>query len=199
MKAHNLHIWLLALAFGAPFAAGWFLFLNPNLLPGGGGGASHGELIQPPRPTGGIRLEDRQGRQLPLADLQGKWVLLLSSEHCNGECPEMLWKLRQVRLALGAGRDRVERILLLHAPAAAGFARLLAEQYPQMPVARPVRDTAARGADIRSLLGEPGEEALFIIDPMGNLMMRYPSGVRAEDILEDMERLLKVSEHWGKP
>lgn len=196
MKLNNIPLWLLALAFGAPFVAGWLLFLNPELLPRGGGGANHGELIQPARPAGDITVEDRQGRPLALADMRGKWVLLLVSDRCERSCPEMLWKMRQVRLALGTGRDRVERLLLLREAPSAELDGLLAEAFPRMPVAR-LGTGSGPTADL--LPADSAKEALFVIDPMGNLMMRYPSAARAEDILDDMERLLKVSEHWGTP
>lgn len=195
MKANNTSFWLLALIFSAPFVAGWMFFFNPAFLPGGGGGANHGELIQPARPAGDITFADRHGRPLPLAELAGKWVLLLASERCEGSCPGMLWKMRQVRLALGTGRDRVERILLLREFPSVELEDMLAEAFPGMRVAQTRPGSSSDSA--AALLAENATDVLFVIDPMGNLMMRYSSGARAEDILDDMERLLKVSEHWG--
>lgn len=184
----SINFWLLAAVFAAPFLAGWFFIMNPQLLPGSGQ-AHHGTLVQPVRPTGHLVFESPRGQHLSLAEFKGHWLLVLEADHCASACIEMLRSMHQVRLALGAGRERVRRLLLLHQPPSAGFMSLLTKVYPQMP--------AVHGGG-SATFGQPplAREGLFVIDPMGNLMMHYGIAAPAEDILEDLERLLKISEYW---
>lgn len=188
-------LWLLLAASATPFAAGWFFFLNPGLLPGGGGGANHGELIEPVRPIDEVLWEAGDERASILKSLRGKWVLVFVSASCAVQCQSALWKMRQVRLALGEDRKRVHRLLLLPKGPSPDLAGLLAAEYPQMAAVglspQPYSDLATR-------LGMTSAEGLFVIDPRGNLMMRYSADAPAADILDDMKRLLKVSRYWGQ-
>ena len=194
MRARGLNFWLLVVAFGAPFVAGWLFVLNPAWLPGGGGGANHGELIVPARSMEGVTLRNTQGEAVPVGSVRGQWTLLLAAQRCEVQCREMLWKMRQVRRALGADRKRVARLLVLDDLPAGALTQLLRSEYPAMPVFRPAGD------DLGSRLS-PAKgvvRGLFVIDPGGNLMMRYALSAPAEGMLDDLQRLLKVSKHWGE-
>jgi hypothetical protein len=180
--------------FAAPILAAWFFYLNPQYLPGAR--SNKGELLQPML---ALNVESglltANGADFDLDALAGKWTLVsLQRAPCADECRRRLVDLRQIRLALGESRYSVERLLILTDPT--DTARLM-EDFDGLQIATL---SGAGKAWLVEKLGE-GDAALnrlYILDPLGNLMMRYPSEAPAKDPLKDMERLLKASKNWIK-
>ena len=135
--------------------------------------ANYGELLEPRRPEGA------------LTPLHGKWVLVtFDAAACPPACERKLYVVRQVRLALGKDAARIERLWLV-TDAGQPSARLVA---------------AIEGAHIVPATPElqrafPGEAVahIYLVDPLGNLMMRYPSDADPSRMIKDLERLLKYS------
>lgn len=183
--------------FAAPVLAAWFFYFNPQYLPSGRGNL--GSLISPVVAVpADLRLTTPGGAALDRSQLEGKWTLVyLGGGDCPDACRERLHDLRQIRLALGDGSLSVERLLILTDPGAAATGAVLAEEFDGMRVA--VTDEAGV-AWLIGALGQ-GPEALgrvYILDPMGNLMMRYASDAPAKEVLKDMGRLIKASKNWIK-
>ena len=183
--------------FAAPVLAAWFFYFNPQYLPSARGNV--GELISPVVAVpADLRLTTPAGVALDRTRLEGKWTLVyLAGGGCPDACRLRLHDLRQIRLALGDGSLSVERLLILTDPGAAATGAALAKEFDGMGVA--VTDEAG-AVWLIGALGQ-GPEALgrvYILDPMGNLMMRYASDAPAKDVLKDMGRLIKASKNWIK-
>jgi len=188
---------LMIAIFAAPMIAAWFFYLNPEYLPSGR--TNRGELIDPvvtvPPELG---LFTPEGVALDRSALEGKWTLVyLAGSECEAACRDRLIAIRQIRLAVGEDQISVARLLILTDPAAGDLASELAADFAGMKVA--LAD-AAGGVRLLDLLGQGSAAVgrIYILDPMGNLMMRYASDAPAQDTLEDMERLLKASRNWIK-
>jgi len=179
--------------FAAPAIAAWFFYLNPEYLPSGR--SNKGELIDPvvALPSD-LALSTWDGSDFPRDLLEGKWTLVyLAGGACDDACRNQLIAMRQIRLALGESQRSVERLLVLTDTTATDLARELGAEFAGMRI-------ALGGGRLAELLGE-GTVALdriYILDPMGNLMMRYAAGAPARDTLEDLEHLLKASKNWIK-
>jgi cytochrome oxidase Cu insertion factor (SCO1/SenC/PrrC family) len=192
--------WLLLLMvgiFAAPALAAWFLYWNPQYLPSGRGNL--GALISPVVPVPqDLRMTTPTGAGLDRTRLEGKWTLVyLAGGDCSDACRVRLHDLRQIRLALGDGSLSVERLLILTDSGAAATGAALAKEFEGMAVAL---TDASGAAHLLGALGQ-GSEALgrvYILDPMGNLMMRYAPDAPAKDTLKDMGRLIKASKNWIK-
>jgi cytochrome oxidase Cu insertion factor (SCO1/SenC/PrrC family) len=148
--------------------------------------ANYGELLLPPRAASPTVLERPDGGRFRFAELAGKWVLVASdSGRCEAACTDKLALLGQVRLALGRNASRVERVLVLDDaqpanPALAGDAGLV---------------VARTAASDPSPVGERGDRAhVYLVDPHGNVMMRWPAQAERKRMLKDLERLLKASQ-----
>ncbi len=183
--------------FAAPVIAAWFFYLNPEYLPSGR--SNKGELIEPvvPLPPG-LGLFTPDGAELDRDALAGRWTLVyLAGGDCGDACRNQLIAIRQIRLALGENQVSTGRLLILTDPAAADLGAELAREFEGMQVA--VTDAAS---DVRllDLLGQGAASLgrIHILDPMGNLMMRYAPDAPPDDTLSDMERLLKASKNWIK-
>lgn len=176
--------------FALPLAVAWLLV--DRWRPGGS--AQHGELLDPARPTS-LRFAPPQGRSADDTALRGRWVLAYigPATACDARCRTGLYDMRQVRLALGKDMDRVKTLLLLDAAPTAELSDWLAAEHPATIVG--VADAASRDALIEPF-GRPGGvgEWLYLLDPHGNLLMRYPADVEPRGLLKDLQRLLK----WSK-
>ena len=181
--------------FAMPVLFAWLaFFVFPDWRPDGS--TNHGELIQPPRALHFPALATVAGAPLGEEFLQGKWTYVLwSGPECATACLEQLVRMHQVRLAQGKNIDRVQRLLLVQDMDAAALGELQ-EHYPGMKIAhgdadqvRGLLQTFQLAADEDGLSGT----FLYLVDPMGNLMMRYRADDEPRGMVKDLERLLRIS------
>jgi hypothetical protein len=151
------------------------------------GGANYGDLISA-RPLIDPPLRTLDQRAFKLSELRGKWVLLqLDSADCAAACRAKLYDMRQVRLAQGREMDRVERVWLIldEAP----LETLLIREYDGTRMLR------AGGNPMLAEFGptQAAREHIYLIDPLGNLMLRFPRNADAHKMYKDLARLLRAS------
>ena len=161
----NKLLWI-ALVCAAPVVLGTTAYLlgwSP------GAPANYGELIAP--------------RVIaPLSELRGKWVLVtFDAAACDAYCERKLYITRQVRRAQGKDMERIERMWVvtdagkpraevLAATEGARVGRFAADQFPG-----------------------PATDHIYVVDPLGNLMMRFPRDPDPSKVIKDLQRLLKYS------
>ncbi len=183
-RRRGRRIALVILAFcAAPTVAAWlayFVWPPQSRL-------NYGELIEAhPLSDPGLRRPDLG--LFRVSQLRGKWVMLLiDSGVCAESCRKKLLYMRQVRLAQGKDAERVERVWLV-ADAAPPDAMLIAD-YPDLHVARaPASPFLAEFPAPRDPSGH-----IYVVDPLGNLMLRYPADPDPRRMLKDLARLLRAS------
>jgi peroxiredoxin len=161
-------------------------------------GKNKGELVHPARPLQGFALKNHQGEQVTENDLLGLWTLVeFAASSCIDDCMKNIYKMRQIRLALGKDAHRVQRVVITEKPD--HMAKLMADN----PGTRLFLTTDNSAPLLNQFPGysEGGissiEQRIYIIDPLGNLMMRYPPNVDASDVLKDLRQLLKAT--WIRP
>lgn len=181
--------------FALPVVFAWLaFFVFPDWRPEGT--INHGVLIQPPRSLQFAPLAAVEEGPLEEGFLQGKWTYVLwAGSECDEACLARLTHMTQVRLAQGKNIDRVQRLLLVQGMDAAAL-RDLQGHYPGMMIAYGspgelggLAQDFQMGADEDVLSGG----YLYLVDPMGNLMMRYPPDVELRGVVKDLERLLRIS------
>jgi hypothetical protein len=210
---------LLLVFFGPLFGALGLYFFADDLM-SARGTTHHGALYEPAQPLEPFALDAINGDQLRLADLRGPWSLLHVFESpCGRICRQALYTTRQVRWALNEDQVRVQRVALLLETDASSSSRAEArgssstgrdraggEGLPPVdPTSHPeLRRFRLALAAAGPLLGQldhgPASESpestigyLFLIDPLGNLVLRYGPGTAGENVLEDLEHLLELS------
>lgn len=151
------------------------------------GGANYGELI-PARPLIDPPLRHLDRRAFKLSELRGKWVLLqLDEAACAAACQAKLYHMRQVRLAQGREMGRIERVWLIldEAP----LETLLMREYDGTRMLR------AAGSPIVGEFPPPdaARDHIYLIDPLGNLMLRFPKDADPRRMHKDLARLLRAS------
>ena len=155
------------------------------------GRTNFGELIEPQRPVPELKLSQTDGTPYAFKALLGQWVILhIDAGACEAACLSKLYALRQQRTMTGKDRDRIDRVWLVNDTTAPDVA-LLERDYAGTLVLR------ADASQLQTLFPvEPGRslrDYLYIIDPLGNLMMRFPADGEPARIRKDIGRLLKAS------
>lgn len=188
---------LLAALFFVPLAVAFWMYYGPTgWRPSGD--ASKGDLIDPARPLAALALTTADGTQTQPDFLRGKWSMVYVGDGlCDDRCRKALYLMRQSRIALNKDMDRVQRVFLVTGRCCdRGF---LAQEHPDLVVARVDDDaSAALLGPFPTYGGVPLADAgrIFIVDPLGNLLMSYAPTAPDKALLTDMKKLLRLS-HIG--
>jgi len=172
-------VWIAVIAL-APIVASYSVYYFFPRAPS----ANYGQLL-PTAPIAGIDGTRADGSPFRLDGLRGRWVLVaLGDGACDAGCERRLYATRQARTMQGKEQERIVRVLLLTSdqkPAPG-----LLAQHPGLIVAR-IPDAA--GARFPG-----GAHMLYLVDPLGNLVLAYPENPDIKGIAKDLTRLLKASQ-----
>lgn len=159
------------------------------------GRRNYGELIDPQRPLPTWTGVDAQGRTVPLASLKDQWLLVsVADSTCNEACVEHLYLQRQLRETLGREKERLDWVWLRTGNAA------LPEALQKATAAAQVLqvDAQAVAAWLQPAPGQKIEDHLYVVDPLGNWMMRFPARLDPAQAKRDLGQLLRASAFWDK-
>jgi len=197
LRARNLRtLGVLAALFLLPLVASFWLYYGTTWRPAGH--VNHGQLISPPRalpagPLPRVSLAPGAGRELPDPEptlFHGKWTLVyIGDGSCDASCRRTLYVMRQTQAALGSDMMRTARVFLVsgHCCATGYLARAQAGLIV-------VDASGARGARLLDEFPAWNRAySLFVVDPLGNLMMRYDVRHSPGGLLVDLKKLLRLS------
>lgn len=180
-RSARFHLILIGVIAASPFVGSYLLYKlwKPDAF------VNHGELVvdaQPPAPSSADPL------QATLKSLEGKWVLAtVDSGACGETCRNKLYYLRQIRLTQGKSMDRIERLWMVSdgvAPDATMMKEFTGMQVVMASSSEWVRKLPSRTT--------PGDY-IYIIDPLGNVVLRYPPGFNPTGMKKDLSRLIRAS------
>lgn len=179
---------ILAIIFILPFAMAALLHLL-EIKPGG---KSYGDLIQPPRQLQIPLLHDAQDREFAAIKWQKKWSLVtVNRTSCDDACQTQTHMLRQVHVSLGKETDRVQRILLVAAEVKNGTLADLQKEYSDLILL--TGTDVATTQFVKEFESASQAGSVYLVDPLGNLMMHYPQNFEPKGLRADLIRLLKNS------
>ncbi|MFO1326940.1 MAG: hypothetical protein U1F56_06255 [Rubrivivax sp.] len=185
---------LVLAACAAPVIASYLAFfvVRPELR------SNYGALIQPTRTLPDLMARSLDGREVPLRSLKGQWLLVVTGPSaCDADCETRLHMQRQLREMIGRDRDRVDKVWLVSDGAELRPAlRDAVLARPEVTVLRV--DGAALARWLQPEAGHQLDEHLYLVDPMGEWMMRFPVGAEPRKVLRDIERLLRASASWDR-
>jgi hypothetical protein len=189
----RLKMLLVLLVCAAPVIASYFTYfvIRPE------GRTNYSELVQPQRPVpADLPLTDVQGKAVLPASLKGQWLLVtVAGGACDDACEKRLWLQRQLREALGREKDRLDKVWLVHDGVPA---RSQTVQAMQAAGAATVLTVPAQALSkwLEPAAGKQLEDHFYIVDPLGNWMMRVPPNPDAAKLKRDLEKLLRASASW---
>lgn len=185
----------LLLVSAAPVIASYFTYyvIRPE------GRRNFGELIDPQRPLPDMLGLDLEGRTHKLTELKGQWLLVsVGSGNCDEACVQQLYFQRQLRESVGKEKDRLDRVWLV-----SDLLPIPMELQPGLKDATVLRVPDAELARwLAPASGHAIGEHLYLVDPLGNWMLRFPARLDIEGAAKakrDLERLLRASSSWDKP
>jgi cytochrome oxidase Cu insertion factor (SCO1/SenC/PrrC family) len=161
---------------------------------------NYAELITPTRELpDGMPLKSLSGQAVKASSLKGQWLLVVVADAaCDALCEKHLYLQRQLRETLGRDKDRIDKVWLIPDDAAPRPEVLAAISVIDAPtVLRVPRDDLSRW--LAPADGHRLEEHIYIVDPMGQWMMRAPADADPAKLKRDVERLLRASASWDQP
>jgi len=185
---------LVLLVCASPVVASYFMYyvVRPE------GRRNFGELINPQRPLPPLATQTLEGKTGKLTALKDQWLLLsVAGGACDTRCEQNLYFQRQLRESLGREKERLDRVWLVD------------DDMPVRPALLPALAAATvlrvQPGDLAQWLepspGKRLQDHLYLVDPLGNLMMRFPADMDAEGgakAKRDLDRLLRASSSWDK-
>lgn len=174
---------LVVAIFALPIAASFLAYhlVEPKAT------GNYGELLLPPATITPHAFERAAGSSFRFESLRGRWVIVVSdSGTCPAPCVEKLTAVHKARLSLGREAGRVTRVFVaddLAAPDAAALAAFPGTEAVRTP----------QGLQLPP--GAVNDRAhIYLVDPLGNVMMRWPARAEPKRMLQDLKRLLKASQ-----
>lgn len=162
------------------------------------GRRNFGELMDPQRPLPAIATRTLDGKVGQLTALKNQWLLLsVAGGACDVRCEQNLYFQRQLRESLGREKERLDRVWLVNDETPVREALL-----PALAAATVLRVPPTDVAQwLEAAPGKRLQDHLYLVDPLGNLMMRFPADMDAAAAAKakrDLDRLLRASSSWDK-
>lgn len=153
------------------------------------GSVNYGDLVEIEKLTGSAGVTQDTNKILRMRDLHGKWIMLtIDSGNCDEACQLKLYYMRQVRTMQNKEMNRIERLWLID-----DNVRVDPELFKNYEGTLFVN---AQGSELLEQIPtrESQRKHIYLIDPMGNLMMRFPEKLEPRKMSDDIKRLLQVSQ-----
>lgn len=186
-RARRMLVLLFAVC-AAPAVAAYLMYyvFKPQ-----GGTSAYGKLIEPQRPLPALMVrDDETGETLPLSSLKGKWLMISAdAAACDENCVSKLFYMRQIRVLQGNERTRVETLWLVTDDGA--VSDRVDNSYEDTRRLR--ADPVALASWLPTQEGTGLRDHIYLVDPLGNLMMAFPKNAEPGRIKSDLSRLLKWS------
>ena len=187
-------ILLLAALFALPAIVAYGLYFS-GWRPASFG--NHGELVQPARPIADVALTLLDGKTARFSELRGKWAMItFSAAECLSPCERNLVKMRQVIAAQGQNAERIQSLIVLTDTKARDWIKFAIKDFPGMRVVvGPPESIETLVRQFALFVGSPLDnlDRIYLVDPIGNLMMSYPAEADGNGIRKDLARLLRLS------
>ncbi|MFN7725285.1 MAG: SCO family protein [Rubrivivax sp.] len=193
-RVGRLKMFLVLLVCAAPVIASYFTYfvIRPQAR------TNYGELIQPTRSLPPQTWTTLQGQAVQAPSLKGQWLLVaIGPSSCDAACEQRLYTQRQLREMLGREADRLDRVWLLTddgQPAPTLVTALSATKGLTMLRA----DPAALAQWLAPAAGQALEAHLYVVDPMGEWMMRLPPQPEPAKVKRDLDKLMRASSSWDQ-
>jgi cytochrome oxidase Cu insertion factor (SCO1/SenC/PrrC family) len=191
-KRNPYTVWFVVLSFIAPVALAYIMFFFVDVK----SFVNHGEILNPIIHISSFELKDENDEIIPEQELTYKWrIISFVGKDCNNQCEKRLYDTRQMHTSLGKDQHRLIRMFVHLQPAGEPLSKLISETHPNVIQVKGDKDVIlnALGDNVRNNAGITNNE-VYIMDPMGNVMMRFTQDQPNKEFLYDLKKLLKASQ-----
>jgi cytochrome oxidase Cu insertion factor (SCO1/SenC/PrrC family) len=183
--------WFVVISFVAPVVAAYALFFLGITPPAF---SNKGELLNPIIDVESFVLTDDNEKQMNRDEItQHKWhMIYFAGPSCDDACNKILYNMRQINIAVGKNANRLQRLVVHLDEPDEEFQALITKEYPES------RHANADANTIETALQGVGPQfrsnEIYIMDPLGNIMLRFTQEQSYKDLLHDLNKLFKVSQ-----
>ncbi len=191
-KRNPYTVWFVILAFIAPVALAYVIFFFVDVK----SFVNHGEILNPIVHISSFELKNDNGEIIPEKELTYKWRLIsFVAKDCNQQCEKRLFDTRQIHTSLAKRQHRLLRMFVHLEPAGDALSQLISETHPDVIQVNGNANiiVKALGNNIRDDAGISNNET-YVMDPRGNVMMRFTQDQPSKEFLHDLKKLLKASQ-----
>lgn len=191
-KRNPYTVWFVVIAFIAPVALAYIMYFFVDVK----SFVNRGEILNPIVHISDFKLKAETGEIIPEGELTFKWrIISFVGKNCDSQCEKRLFDTRQIHTSLGKNQHRLIRMFIHLEPAGDALSKLIAETHSSVVHVYGDKKTitSVLGNNIRDDAGIINNET-FIMDPMGNVMMRFTQDQPNKDFLFDLKKLLKASQ-----
>ena len=188
IERSNFTLWMLILTFAVPIigAYAYYFFADDYSM------GNHGELIQPVIQIDDLSLRHSNGQPIKKDELIHNWKMLyIAGKECDTACKESIYYMRQINTALGKNANRFEHMIVHQDNMSPEFQEFIIKEHETALHSYISSDKFSEV--LTRLPNETTGNAIYIMDPLGNIMMRFSQGTSPKLILKDLNRLLKIS------
>ena len=188
---HRIKFLALIVVFLSPFIGGWLALYVFDVKPSSG---NYGALIAPVKKLNWPLLESSDGQRYT-AGFGRKWTLLMfAGESCGELCRSNLFYMRQLRTLLGRDTLRLQNVLISSGQLS-DETKIYLQEFPNLKVIEDNRDAELYREFYLDGYGEVGATPkMYLVDPDQNLMMHYPAEIDQDRVLDDIKKLMKLSQ-----
>lgn len=189
VKGRNPYtVWFVVLTFVAPVVVAYVVFFFGNVSTF----TNKGEILNPIVDISALNLKDENNTLIAKEKLTYKWRLIsFVGSDCDEACNSRLYDVRQIHKTLGKNQHRVLRMIVHLGPPSEAFNKVIETEYPNAlnfyGEEKVINDALGKTANIR-------ENEIYIMDPRGNIMMRFTQDQPNKDFQKDLGKLLKASQ-----
>jgi hypothetical protein len=194
-RAGRWKMLLVLLMCAAPVIASYFTYfvIRPE------GRTNYSTLILPTRSMPALPLGTLDGAPVTAASLRGQWLLVVvGPSSCDEACQKQLFMQRQLREMLGRERDRLDKVWLV-TDGGAVAEPLRAAMQSGVPTQVMRVDESALVQWLQPEAGRGLQDHMYVVDPMGEWMMRVPANAEPARVKRDLDKLLRASSFWDTP
>ena len=190
-RRRHLPLYLLIAITTLPIAAAYIAYyIAPP-----SGRTNYGTLIEPQRPTPALPMTKLDGTVFDLRELRGKWVfVMVDGGDCDKRCADKLLMMRQQRTMTGKDRNQIERVWLI--PDQVPLSIMLMREYEGTHFIRAPQQPLKEFLSLPEAAEARLQDHIWVIDPRGNLMLRWPKNADPNGVKRDVARLLSVAAGW---
>jgi cytochrome oxidase Cu insertion factor (SCO1/SenC/PrrC family) len=183
--------WFVVAAFVTPVVlayALYFLGVTPPAF------SNKGELLNPVIDVEALALTDAGNQAMSRDDITiHRWhMMVFTGASCDEACNKILYSMRQINIAVGKNAPRVRHMIVHLENPGDEFRALITDEYPD------ARRVYSNSQTIEAALQEVGanfrSNEIYIMDPLGNIMLRFNQDQSYKDLMHDLNKLLKVSQ-----
>lgn len=190
LNRKNITLWSLTLIFIVPFITAWLAYSKGLFL--SGRTTNHGTMITPPFKISALELQNDH-KPLGVGDFRGKWWLIYLTDNLTDSTTlRYVYYIRQIRQATGKNRDRVAQGVITIHPTSTQQS-WLTTHYPNTVLFTISPEKIADLEQVTKKLAL-AKGSIYLVDPLGNVIMLYTKDAAPKGILKDLERVLKVSQ-----